>query len=109
MKEYSGHKYYGELVIAERVIDKYEESGEEVLSTNGIQGIKGVEFLMRLVDIVGIDVYLDVYCDRSDTIFIEINKVSKSDILRLMSYIFKVKPDEFRFNDKMNVLRIWWD
>ena len=103
------HIIYGDINHVSEIIKIYEESGDTVLNTNGIQGECAINFLELLMAFKGIDVFLDVDNGRADTIFITFGDISNNDIKLLMQHIFAYNPDEFIFNENLNCLRIWWD
>lgn len=106
--DFNGHTYYGELITMDRALELYDE-GENVISTNAIQGDDGRQLLDDLAEF-DIDVFLDYDGDRADTVFFTIDhsKITVSEVLDIMDVIFQSTPDEFSHTNQ-TTYRIWWD
>lgn len=101
---YKGHRYYGELVDINDVIETYYEIGEAMFSTNRLQGGNAIEFMEELLPVIK-SCKLDDDEGRIDTLFIEVKEDCYKEFMRIIT---KAKPDEIDEGDE-NVWRVWWD
>lgn len=105
--EYKGITIYGKIISGQEALAMETFPIGNTYSGNE----KSIKFIKDLISLNGLSVKIDLDDDgTSDTVILEIdlNTMSKKDIILMSELIINSKPDEFDIYDE-SVMRLWWD